>query len=268
MVSSIATDGEVGRALAEYFRRGVDQRDWASWSELFTDDAVYVEHCLGRFEGRAAIGAWIAGATGPVRCMTFSIEWSMVDDGRAAFWIWNHLPDPDGEGVGYDFPNLAVVTYAGAGRWSAQEDFYNPREAGYAMTDWLEAGGTAEQPADPTLRAQAPSHPRPPVPAPDRAVMEAVCDAVLTENWLDLIATTGADWHDHGGTGIHQWAEGERVERFRLIDGARAVVVLDHRLGDHAVPAALVLHVNETGRVTYLDHVYNPAERVALSPRS
>lgn len=258
-----ATQDEVTSALAEYFRLGAQNRDWSAWARLFTDDARYVEHCLGTFVGRDAIAAWIHEAMTPVECMTFSVEWTMVDGERVAFWIWNHLPDPSGEGLGYDFPNLSVLTYGGDGAWVAAEDFYNPAESANTVGDWLEAGGRPDMDPDHSLAPAAPSHPDPPEPVPDRAIMEAVCDALVSENWLDLIETGGADWHDHGGVGILRWAEGERIERYRVIDGSRAVIVFDQ-----GGPAAIVAHVNAHGRVTYLDHVYNPRERSALTSTS
>lgn len=251
---------DVASALAEFLRRGAQNRDWGSWAELFTADADYVEHCLGRFTGREEISRWVTAAVSPLACMTFSLEWSMIDGDRAALWMWNHLPDPEGTGLGYDFPTLAVLTYAGDDRWQAAESFHSPRDSGNTVGDWLEAGGSALLAPDHSLVPAAPSHPMVPDPPPDRAVMEAVCDALVSENWLDLIETTGADWHDHGGLGIQHWADGSRTERYRVINGARAVIAMDH-----GVPGAVVAHVNAAGRVTYLDHVYNPAERSELT---
>ncbi len=251
---------EVASALAEYLRRGAQNQDWDSWAETFTDDAVYVEHCAGRFHGRDRIAAWINDAIDPVACMTFSLEWSMIDGDHAAMWMWSHLPDPEDSGLGYDFATLSVLTYGGGDRWAAVETFHSPRDAGHAIDDWLAAGGTPLMVPDHSLVPAVTSHPMLPDPPPDRAVMEAVCDALVSENWFDLIDTTGADWHDHGGLGIQHWADGPRVERYRVINGARAVIAIDH-----GVPGALVVHVNPAGRVTYLDHVYNPSERSELT---
>ncbi len=33
--------------------------DWSPWADQFTEDAVYLEHLYGRFEGREAIRTWI-----------------------------------------------------------------------------------------------------------------------------------------------------------------------------------------------------------------
>ncbi len=256
---AVTNRADVEAAFDEFLVRldsGARRGRWSDWAALFTDDACYVEHCLGTFDGRSAIEAWIRRAMAPVAPMTFSVEWSAVDGDRVAFWIWSHLPDPNGEGVHYGFPNLSVLTYAGDGRWRGEEDFYHPAAADSVVTAWFGAGGHAGLAPDPTIVPGRPSHPAPPAPEPDRAVVEAVAEALVSENWLDLIAW-GADYHDHGRQPIERWAGVRRVERYRVIDGARVVVVVEHE-----VPAAVVAHVNETGRVTYIDHVYNPAEWV------
>ena len=227
---------------------------------LFTDDAEYVDHCLGRFHGREAIAEWIdAGDACPWRCMTFSIEWAMIDGDRAAFWIWNHLPDPAGHRVRLRrSPTWPSLTYAGDGRWSAAEDFASPQSP--ARRRRRLAGrrgyGRAWRPTT-SLAPATPSHPaaarrrRPTGPS-----LEAVCDALVTENWLDLIETSGADWHDHGGVRILAGPTAIGSSGSDVIHGVDGpVVVLDA-----PSPAALVAHVNEQGRVTYLDHVYNPHE--------
>ena len=55
---------EVEAAFAEFLRLGAKGMDWPAWADLFTDDAVYIEHNLGVFEGRDAIKTWITGTMG------------------------------------------------------------------------------------------------------------------------------------------------------------------------------------------------------------
>jgi hypothetical protein len=246
------TRTEIAEAFEDFLERGARGRRWVDWAALFADDAQYTEHCLGSSSGRAEIEAWIVEAMAPFPNMSFSVDWSMIDGNRVAFWLWNNLPDPNDEDVHYGFANLSIITYAGDGQWSAEEDFYHPKSAGSVVGAWYGAGGTAETPFDGSIEPHRPSHPALPSPAPDRAVVEAVADALVSENWLDLIAW-GADYHDHGRQPIERWAGVERRERYRVIDGARVVVVVDHE-----VAAGIVAHVNEAGRVTYIDHVYNP----------
>ncbi|MEZ5258890.1 MAG: nuclear transport factor 2 family protein [Ilumatobacteraceae bacterium] len=225
-------------------------------AEFVDEQLVFRSPGSGEIRGRDAVIAHLTGLLAELP-MSTSFEWSFTDGVSAAMWLWVHLPDPDGSDIGYEFPALVLADRSGE-RWDRIQVFLNPVEAQYAVTDWQEAGGTAELPADPSLVATVPSHPVPPSPEPFDAIVEAVCDALLTENWLDLIETTGADWHDHGGFGIGRWADGERRERWRATAGSRAVMVIEHERD--SVVAALVAHVNDAGRVTYLDHVYDPAQ--------
>ena len=242
-------------AFDEFLRRGALERDWPAWAALFTDDAHYVEHGLGTFDGASGVKDWIVAQMAEFACMTFSVEWWMTDGSTVAFWLWNHLPDPKGRGREYAFPNGSLITYAGDALWSSEEDFYNPFDAAAVVAAWLKAGGRTDLPAEPDLRPRRRSHP--PLPAaPDQAVAHAVAEALVSENWLDLVDTSGAEYHDHGGQPIERWSGVPRREIRRVVDGARVAVVVEHEL-----PALLVAHVNEHGRVVYLDHVYNPKDR-------
>ena len=56
------TRDELERAFTAYQERGAlagRTGDWSQWADQFTEDAVYIEHLYGRFEGREAIRGWI-----------------------------------------------------------------------------------------------------------------------------------------------------------------------------------------------------------------
>ena len=168
---------EVRDAFETFLDRGARGRDWHGWSSLFTDDAVYTEHCLGQFHGATGIESWITAAMQPVACMTFSLEWTVIEGNYVTFWIWNHLPSPPGSDREFCFPNFSILVYNGDGKWSAEEDFYDPAWAG-CVIDWYRAGGSPSQPANPALVPSRPSHPTPPSIAPERhVVMGALADA-------------------------------------------------------------------------------------------
>ena len=137
-------------AWAEYQRLGALARDWPAWAALFTDDALYVEHVIGRFHGPDDILAFILDAMKPVAPMTFSFDWVIVEPPYVAFDIWNHLPDL-GDGEQYSFSNLTLLEYAGNGKWKLEEDFYSPKDAGRVVGKWFRAGGNAEMAADPNI---------------------------------------------------------------------------------------------------------------------
>lgn len=233
--SSPAATEATRLAFETFLDRGARGRDWPAWAALFTDDAVYTEHCMGRFVGRKAIEAWILSAMEPVACMTFSAEWFIVEGDMVAFWIWNHLPDPDPSAAArgereFCFPNLTVLTHAGGLLWSAEEDIYESAWTA-CVIDWFRAGGSAGMVPDPGLRPGRPTHPSPPAAGPDRAVVAAL---------LAALAPAGA------------------TLRHDIVEGAVGVGVFDTDERAYAV----IAHVDAGGTVVFSDVVANPQETI------
>ncbi len=117
--------------------------DWNPWADLFTEDATYIEHLFGTFGGREAIRKWICAtmAQNPNRHMKyFPIEWYLIDEERG--WVvcqvWNRMEDP-GDGSLHQAYNFTLLKYAGAGRWSFEEDVYNPAHFQTMIHGWFEA---------------------------------------------------------------------------------------------------------------------------------
>ncbi len=50
-------------------RKAVETKDWALWANLFTEDAVYIEHAYGEMRGRDAIREWITKVMAPFPTM-------------------------------------------------------------------------------------------------------------------------------------------------------------------------------------------------------
>lgn len=127
------TRAELEQAFADYQETGghsASSGDWNPWADLFTEDAEYVEHLYGTMHGREAIRAWITEtmSTYPGDSMVaFPVGWSMIDEDRG--WIvcqiWNRMADP-GDGSVHQAYNVTLLKYAGEGRWSYEEDIYNP----------------------------------------------------------------------------------------------------------------------------------------------
>ena len=93
--------------------------DWSVWADRFTEDATYIEHHYGTFEGRAAILDWISKTMGewPNSEMTiFPHNWCVCDEetGRWICEIENRFEDP-GDGQIYEASNITILTYAGRG---------------------------------------------------------------------------------------------------------------------------------------------------------
>lgn len=127
------TTDEITAAYAAFHERVADfvaTGDWAGYADLFTPDASYVEHAMGTFHGREEIRAWVVRTmtSYPGRLMTgFPVSWQVVDPdaGRLVCEVRNPMPDP-GDGTLLEEPNITVMTYAGDGLFSREEDVYNP----------------------------------------------------------------------------------------------------------------------------------------------
>jgi hypothetical protein len=117
--------------------------EWRDWADLFTEDARYVEHCFGKFEGREEIFDWISRtmAEWPNSAMTdFPHEWCVCDVEKG-WWICkilNRFKDP-GDGQVYEESNLTVLHYAGDMKFSYEEDAYNPQNFGPVVSAWMAA---------------------------------------------------------------------------------------------------------------------------------
>jgi hypothetical protein len=114
--------------------------NWDGFADLFTEDAVYKEHAFGEFHGRDAIRTWSVKTmtSFPGSVMTgFPLAWSVVDpaSSRLICEVRNLMPDP-GDGSVHEESNLTIMTYAGDGRFSREEDIYNPMNFARMTVRW------------------------------------------------------------------------------------------------------------------------------------
>ena len=105
-------------------------RDWDAWVAHYTPDVDYIEHAMGTMKGRVEVRDWIykTMTTFPGSHMTaFPSLWSVIDEerGRVIIELDNPMRDP-GDGTIISATNISIITYAGDGQWSRQEDIYNP----------------------------------------------------------------------------------------------------------------------------------------------
>lgn len=115
-------------------------RDWDPWVDQYTDDVVYVEHAAGTMRGREQVRPWIwkTMESFPGNYMTsFPSLWTVIDEasGRVLCELDNPMRDP-GDGTIISATNISIVTYAGDGLWSRQEDVYNPLRFVSAAMKW------------------------------------------------------------------------------------------------------------------------------------
>ena len=136
---------EVEDAYQKFIAAG-DLGDWNAWTDLHTENGLWVEHHLGTQKGRDAIRRTIHAVMKPVPMMFFPVDWYVIEGNRVVAYIWQQMPDPKGGDTVYRFGNITVLEYAGDGLWSFQEDIYNPREAEKVIQRWIEAGGELAAP--------------------------------------------------------------------------------------------------------------------------
>lgn len=135
--------------------------EWRAWADLFTEDALYVEHMFGQFHGRDEILAWISAtmAQWPNSAMTsFPHTWCVCDEERG-WWICrieNRFRDP-GDGSVHQAHNITVLHYAGSMQFSYEEDAYNPANFAPVVTGWLAASRAQGAPAPAPAPAAEPT---------------------------------------------------------------------------------------------------------------
>jgi SnoaL-like domain len=137
---------ELERAHANFIataNRCAESGEWENWANLFTEDARYVEHMFGEFNGREEIHRWIADtmAQWPNKAMTsFPHTWCVCDEEKG-WWVCrieNRFRDP-GDGSVHQAHNITVLQYAGDMQFSSEEDAYNPANFGPVVVDWMAA---------------------------------------------------------------------------------------------------------------------------------
>ncbi len=122
MTSKTFTRDELAAAFSNFeatVGRAAQTRDWDPWVEQYSPDVTYVEHAAGTMKGREAVRAWICDES----------------TGRIVCELDNPMRDP-GDGTIISATNISIVTYAGDGQWSRQEDIYNPLRFVSATMKW------------------------------------------------------------------------------------------------------------------------------------
>ena len=137
---SVAELTEAFAAFEQTVDRAARARDWDIWVAHYTPDVEYVEHAVGTMHGREQVRAWIAKtmSTFPGSHMIdFPSLWQVVDapTGRVICELDNPMRDP-GDGAVITATNISILTYAGDGLWSRQEDVYNPLRFAAAAMKW------------------------------------------------------------------------------------------------------------------------------------
>ena len=134
---------EIEQAFADYQSTVAEiaqTGQWSRFADMFTQDATYEEHAYGTFTGREQIRGWVVETmtSFPGNTMSsFPIAWHVVDSStsRVICEVRNLMPDP-GDGSAHEASNLTILTYAGDGLWSREEDVYNPMRFAKMSVRW------------------------------------------------------------------------------------------------------------------------------------
>jgi predicted SnoaL-like aldol condensation-catalyzing enzyme len=146
-IATVFPREEIEREFLAYRGRGalaVSTGDWDQWADQFTDDARYYEHHYGRFNSQAEIREWITGVMKPFPTMEFPLKVATIVGNRVCAIIPNVLPDPKDSSDYFGFDVNVILHYAGNGKWSYEEDVYNPNEAQAVVSRWIKAGGVID----------------------------------------------------------------------------------------------------------------------------
>jgi len=125
---------------------------WDALGAFFTDDAVFVDPAWGRVEGRDAIVRFLRESMAGLEGWTFPQEWQMVEGDRLVTRWMNRLPGSRPDGSFYESPGISVITYAGGGRFSREEDLLNMTHVIELIVEsgWKPGPGFTPPPAKPT----------------------------------------------------------------------------------------------------------------------
>jgi ketosteroid isomerase-like protein len=130
---------EVEEAFIHYWRTGAVAEDWEAWADLFTDDALYIEHVLGTMQGPKQIKPWITQIMAAYPELYTVYEWHVIDGDRVVFYMQNRRDNPEPGAPPIDFPGVTILHYAGKGKWNFEEDFWAFPAAQKAQAAYVEA---------------------------------------------------------------------------------------------------------------------------------
>jgi len=113
------------RYVATRDRVEAGELGWDALAAFFTADATFIDPAWGRVEGIAAIREFLVESMVGLEDWEFPHEWAMVQGDQLISRWQNRLPGRRGDGSFYEAPGYSLMTYAGDGRFSREEDMLN-----------------------------------------------------------------------------------------------------------------------------------------------
>ena len=139
------------RYVATRDRVEAGELGWDALAAFFTDDATFIDPAWGRVEGIAAIREFLVESMVGLEDWEFPHEWAMVQGDQLISRWRNRLPGRRGDGSFYEAPGYSLMTYAGDGRFSREEDMLNMIHVGELIREsgWKPGSGFNAPPRNP-----------------------------------------------------------------------------------------------------------------------
>jgi hypothetical protein len=115
---------EIEEAFRHYFEVGIIGEDWVAWSQLFTDDAWYMDHFYGTFHGPLEIQKFLESTMSFAPHVYTALVWYSIEGDRLVWRGMNRADNPEPGAPPIDFPSLQILHYAGDGKWASEEDWW------------------------------------------------------------------------------------------------------------------------------------------------
>lgn len=125
---------------------------WNELSQVFTDDAVFVDSMWGRHQGVDSLVAFLDASMSGLEEWDFPHYWHAID-GDKVFLRWsNRLPGALPDGSPIDNMGMSYLEYAGDGKFSYEEDMYSESHLMQTMqqSTWRPGADMGAPPADRT----------------------------------------------------------------------------------------------------------------------
>ena len=134
------------RYLATRDRIEGGELGWDALADFFTEDAAFIDPAWGRIDGRDNIRTFMHDSMVGLEDWRFPHQWRAVDGNRIVAGWQNRLPGTRTDGTFYEALGVSIITYAGDGKFSREEDILNMvhvfelmKESGWKPTTPLHA---------------------------------------------------------------------------------------------------------------------------------
>lgn len=120
---------EIEAAIARYLEIRGDAEEgrggWDALDEVFTDDATFIDPAWGRVTGIDELRAFWRESMAGLDDWRFPHGEAFIEGDRVVLTWSNRLPGQRDDGSHYEVPGISLLTYAGDGRFSYEEDVMN-----------------------------------------------------------------------------------------------------------------------------------------------